>query len=78
MPDEADLAWAKKQGWIWDGSGFVPETPIKVIPNPLGEGWCPWHAACGAIQTDAPFSSVRAAIRVAEKIRSGRELDCRD
>jgi hypothetical protein len=81
-----DIVWAKKHGWTWNGSAFMPEPVIQVIPNPMGHerpGWTPWLAPCGAIQTDAPFDSVRAAIRVAEQIRQGRcfeleEMSCAD
>ncbi len=37
-------------------------------------GWCPWLAPIGAFQMDAPFGSVRAALRVAEEIRINRTL----
>jgi len=78
-PTEADIRWAKKHGWAWDGEAFSPEPVIKVIPNPQPQaakcdGWCPWLPACGALQVDAPYGSVRAALRVAEEIRQQRRL----
>ena len=77
QPTSADIAWAEKYGWEWTGFSFVPFSTIRVIPNPMHHqhpGWTPWLAACGAIQTEAPFGSVRAAIRVAEGIRQQRSL----
>lgn len=74
-PSEADIYWAKKHGWIWDGEAFSPAPVIRVIPNPMNHpsGWCPWLPAIGALQIDAPFN-VRAALRVAEEIRRQRPL----
>lgn len=78
VPSALDIAWAKKHGWVWDGKVFTPEPTIQVIVNPLPDnvrpGWCPWLAPIGALQTDSPFHSVRAALRVAEEIRQNRRL----
>lgn len=77
MPTEADVRWAKKHGWTWDGERFAPTPVLTVIVNPLARdrpGWTPWHAAIGALQMEAPFGSVRAALRVAQSIRLGRQL----
>jgi len=83
-PTEADIKWAQKHGWKWDGKGFMPEPVIGVIVNPVESvqpGWTPWHVSIGALQMDAPFHSVRAALRAAQSIRLGRrlgedEMDC--
>lgn len=80
----ADLRWADKHRWIWTGKAFVrgdrkgPDQEgillphfIMVIPNPMSHrqpGWVVWLAPCGALQMDAPWTSVRAALRVAEQI----------
>lgn len=51
---------------------------VAVIPNPCAgihrDGWTPWVGMLGALQTDAPFGSVRAALRVAEGLRLARSL----
>lgn len=76
-PSEADIYWAKKHGWTWDGEGFSPTPTVRVIQNPMSHerpGWTPWLSPIGALQIDAPFSSVRAALRVAEEIRRQRPL----
>lgn len=76
-PSEADIRWAKKHGWTWDGEGFTPTPTMRVIPNPMGHqspGWTPWLSPIGALQMDAPFGNVRAALRVAEEIRRQRPL----
>lgn len=64
-------------------NSLIPKGPsesfIRVIPAPLDrniiKGWCPWLSAIGALQLEAPFGSVRAALRVAEAIRQQRSLD---
>lgn len=73
---KADIEWAQKHGWEWDGESFVPEEFIRVIRNPMDKesGWCVWLTALGATQMDAPFASVRAALRVAEAVRRQRHL----
>ena len=86
-PDEKDLQWAWKHGWdwveeseIWGGS-FCP-MPLTVSPTTRvfysllnkDHGWVVWLIPCGAIQTEAPYASVRAALRVAEQIRQNRSF----
>lgn len=76
-PTEADIRWAKKHGWEWDGEVFTPTPTVRVIPNPMSHerpGWTPWLSPIGALQMDAPFGNVRAALRVAEEIRRQRPL----
>lgn len=77
-PSEADIKWAQRYGWRWTGRAFEPEPMVTVIPNPMESthpGWTPWHASIGALQMDAPWASVRAALRVAEAVRRGRRLE---
>ncbi len=76
-PSEADIKWAKKHGWEWNGEEFNPAPAVRVIRNPMSHerpGWTPWLPAIGALQIDAPFGNVRAALRVAEEIRRQRPL----
>lgn len=62
--------FCRAKGWEHDEAldEFVPSANVKVIRNPMGEGWVPWLSACGAIQTDAPFGHPLAALVVAHKI----------
>lgn len=52
---------------------------VAVIPNPLAgfyrDGWTPWVGQLGALQTESPFGSVRAALRCAEGLRLARRLE---